>query len=95
MANPAPDVKQISQPPRKPPQVMPRQRLRDVPENYGPASPKLGPLQGGLWKGHRLFAVDGSKLNLPRPLLQAGYKLPAHAAHYPQGLLSCLLYWGE
>ena len=44
MANPAPDVKQIFQPPRKPPQVMPRQRLRDVPENYGPASPKLGPL---------------------------------------------------
>ena len=50
---------------------------------------QAGP-QGGLWKGHRLFAVDGSKLNLPRPLLRAGYSPPSPAAHYPQGLLSCL-----
>ena len=42
------------------------------------------------WKGHRLFAVDGSKLNLPRPLVKAGYRRPADNAHYPQGLLSCL-----
>lgn len=42
------------------------------------------------WLGHRLFAVDGSKLNLPRPLLNNGYALPASQAHYPQGLLSCL-----
>ena len=34
------------QPPRKPPQVILHQRLRDLPENYGPASPKLGPLGG-------------------------------------------------
>ena len=46
MANPAPDVKQISQPPRKPQQVILHQRLRNLPENYGPASPKLGPLVG-------------------------------------------------
>ena len=46
MANPASDVKRISQPPRKPPQVIHHQRLRDLPENYGPASPKLGPLPG-------------------------------------------------
>ena len=45
---------------------------------------------GPRWKGHRLFAVDGSKLNLPRPLLEAGYRLPSDNAHYPQGLLSCL-----
>ena len=45
---------------------------------------------GPRWKGHRLFAVDGSKLNLPRPLLKAGYRLPSDNAHYPQGLLSCL-----
>ena len=38
----------------------------------------------------RLFAVDGSKLNLPRPLIKAGYRLPSDNAHYPQGLLSCL-----
>ncbi len=45
---------------------------------------------GPAWKGHRVFAVDGSKLNLPRPLLKAGYRTPSEAAHYPQGLLSCL-----
>ena len=42
------------------------------------------------WKGHRVFAVDGSKINLPRPLLRAGYRLPQERAHYPLGLLSCL-----
>ncbi len=42
------------------------------------------------WFNHRLFAVDGSKLNLPRKLLDAGYKVPSDNAHYPQGLLSCL-----
>ena len=45
---------------------------------------------GTLWRGHRVFAVDGSKLNLPRPLEQAGYRRPCDAAYYPQGLLSCL-----
>ena len=43
-----------------------------------------------LWYGHRVFAVDGCKLNLPRPLHAAGYALPNPQAHYPQGLLSCL-----
>ena len=43
-----------------------------------------------VWHGHRAFAVDGSKLNLPRPLLHDGYRTPSHTAHYPQGLLSCL-----
>ena len=42
------------------------------------------------WLGHRLFAVDGSKLNLPRKLVACGYKTPSDNAHYPQGLLSCL-----
>ena len=42
------------------------------------------------WKGHRLYAVDGSKLNLPRGLLEEGYQRPSDNAHYPQGLLSCL-----
>ena len=45
---------------------------------------------GALWHGHRAFAVDGSKLNLPRPLVRAGYRTPGDKAHYPQGLLSCL-----
>jgi hypothetical protein len=42
------------------------------------------------WLGHRLFAVDGSKINLPRELLACGYATPGKTAHYPQGLLSCL-----
>ncbi|MDE0000879.1 MAG: IS4 family transposase [Rhodospirillaceae bacterium] len=42
------------------------------------------------WHGHRLHAVDGSKLNLPRGLIEAGYRIPSPNAHYPQGLLSCL-----
>ena len=46
--------------------------------------------ESSQWKGHRVFAVDGSKINLPRPLLRAGYPLPQERAHYPQGLLSCL-----
>ena len=43
-----------------------------------------------LWQGHRLHAVDGSKLNLPRALLKNGYRTPNDKAHYPQGLVSCL-----
>jgi hypothetical protein len=43
-----------------------------------------------LWFGHRLFAIDGSKINLPRGLVQSGYSTPAETVHYPQGLLSCL-----
>jgi len=44
------------------------------------------------WKQHRLFAVAGSKLNLPRALIKKpyGYKRPGETAYYPQGLLSCL-----
>jgi len=49
-------------------------------------------LDAGDWKNHRLFAVDGSKLNLPRQLRDKkyGYKCPSANAYYPQGLLSCL-----
>ena len=45
---------------------------------------------GKLWRGHRVFAVDGSKMNLPRPLIAEGYRTPSDSAHYPQGLVSCL-----
>ena len=45
---------------------------------------------GGRWKGHRTFAIDGTRMNLPRPLADAGYPLPNANAHYPQGLVSCL-----
>lgn len=42
------------------------------------------------WKSHRVFAVDGTKMNLPRPLRAEGYRTPSQNAHYPQGLVSCL-----
>jgi len=42
------------------------------------------------WRGHRLFAVDGSKITLPRTLVKDGYTLPSKQAQYPQGLVSCL-----
>ena len=42
------------------------------------------------WKGRRVFGVDGAKVNLPRPLVDAGYRTPGEHAHYPQGLVSCL-----
>ena len=42
------------------------------------------------WKEHRIYAVDGSKINLPRQLIHESYKIPSDNAHYPQGLLSCL-----
>jgi len=45
---------------------------------------------GPLWHGHRLFAVDGCKLNLPTQLAAEGYARPGPKTHYPQGLLSCL-----
>jgi len=46
--------------------------------------------QEDKWLGHRIFAVDGSKINLPRKLISSNYKLPSKNANYPQGLLSCL-----
>ncbi len=48
------------------------------------------PKSDATWLGHRLFAVDGTKVNLPRQLLGNGYKLPHKNAHYPFGLVSCL-----
>lgn len=42
------------------------------------------------WLGHRIFAVDGSKINLPRTLIPSNYKPLSENTHYPQGLLSCL-----
>lgn len=42
------------------------------------------------WKGHRVFAVDGTKINLPPELINWAYPLPAQSSSYPQGLVSCL-----
>jgi hypothetical protein len=42
------------------------------------------------WQGHRVFAVDGTKINLPKELQNNAYKKPSDNSHYPQGLVSCL-----
>jgi hypothetical protein len=42
------------------------------------------------WLGHRVFAVDGSWVNLPRGLMKQGYRRQSESAYYPQGKLSCL-----
>lgn len=43
------------------------------------------------WNNHRVFAVDGSRLNLPHELSNEGYKIQQpNKRHYPTGLLSVL-----
>lgn len=44
------------------------------------------------WNDHRIFAVDGSRVNVPRELINDGYKLYAEerGRYYPQGLMRCL-----
>ncbi|CDH33441.1 hypothetical protein XBI1_2660001 [Xenorhabdus bovienii str. Intermedium] len=32
------------------------------------------------WKGHRVFAIDSSKLNVPRTLLNKGYRIPQNTS---------------
>ena len=48
-----------------------------------------GAPQGRLWQGHRILAVDGSKISLPRELASYGYRVNP-GAHYPQGMVSVL-----
>lgn len=44
-----------------------------------------------LWLGHRVYATDGSRVNIPRELTNFGFKIyDQERRHYPQGLLSCL-----
>ena len=54
---------------------------------------KIEPLP--TWHGHRVFGVDGSKINLPRELLAAGYRAPNRHQYYPQGLMSTLYHLGS
>lgn len=42
------------------------------------------------WEGHRLFCIDGTRVNLPREFFKLGYKSPTEKSHYPQGLVSTL-----
>jgi|LGOV01.1.fsa_nt_gb hypothetical protein len=54
---------------------------------------RIGDKEEYKWFGRRIFAVDGSKVNVPRDLMKiekGGYKLPCSHAFYPQGLISCL-----
>ena len=37
------------------------------------------------WCGHRIFASDGSKINVPHELLLSGYTAPNKDQYYPQG----------
>ena len=48
-----------------------------------------------LWRNHRVFGVDGSKINVPHELLGAGYKAPNKQQYYPQGLMSTLYHLGS
>lgn len=43
-----------------------------------------------LWHGYELYAVDGSKVNLPLQLLKLGYKASG-TGYYPLGLVSLLV----
>ncbi len=43
------------------------------------------------WMEHKIFGVDGYKINLPRGLLEDGYKIQNEKwRYYPMGLTSCL-----
>lgn len=48
-----------------------------------------------LWRGHRVFGVDGSKINVPHELLTAAYTAPNRHQYYPQGLMSTLYHLGS
>lgn len=43
-----------------------------------------------MWYGHRIFAIDGTRIHIPRELITAGYTLNNDQTFYPQGLISCL-----
>ena len=68
-----------------------RQILARLDSESNPAQPGAG----RAWCGRRLLAVDGTKINVPRELLRAGYTLPTANSCYPQGLVSCLYRTGE
>ena len=47
------------------------------------------------WQGHRVFGVDGSKINVPHELLTEGYTAPNKNQYYPQGIMSALYHLGS
>lgn len=52
-------------------------------------------IQQTNWCGHRIFAADGSKINLPHELLLEGYRAPNKNQYYPQGLMSAVYHLGS
>lgn len=47
------------------------------------------------WCGHRIFAADGSRINVPHELLDKNYKIRNQGQYYPQGLMSTLYHLNE
>lgn len=63
--------------------------------NKGILSPLDAIASEKTWCGHRIFAADGSKINLPQELLSSGYETPNKETYYPQGLVSILYALGS
>ena len=43
-----------------------------------------------LLNRHRVFAIDGTRVNLPREMVDCEYKTCNKETYYPQGLMSCM-----
>lgn len=43
-----------------------------------------------LWKGRRVFAIDGTRLTVPNGFIKKKYIRPAKNAHYPQAMVTVL-----
>ncbi len=43
-----------------------------------------------LLNKHRVFAIDGTRVNLPREMVDCEYKTCNKESYYPQGLLNCM-----
>lgn len=72
-------------------QKLDEQCFKDLNTAIGKAfNESMGHDERYFWLGHKIFAVDGSSLNLPPQLKNAGFKLPTPDSHYPQAMLSCL-----
>lgn len=68
---------------------MPSSILGDIRDEIVASWDEQLPKKGG-WFGYSPHIVDGSKLNLPRPMLDQGFRRQT-GGHMPQGLLSVLL----
>ena len=42
------------------------------------------------WRGHRIFAIDGTKVNVAKQLLYSKYPKVNECTHYPQALITTL-----